>query len=90
MDLFQCEPSDPVVIVELPESGDLHMFRDTAHNVIEAYMLAADDSPSYISWCVERSRDCDDPRTAVEFMTEDLAMWLVLDPNSDAATSYLF
>jgi len=53
-------------------------------------MLAADDSPSYISWCVERSRDCDDPRTAVEFMTEDLAMWLVLDPNSDAATSYLF
>jgi len=82
LDLFKCKPTEPVVVVELPASGGVHMFRDTAQNVIESYVMCADDSDGYLTWCIERSRDCDDPRTAVDYMTEDLEMWLVIDPEA--------
>lgn len=89
-DILDFCSTETVVVFEVPGNGQpVNIFRGIAYDVLESYVLAAEDNPEFFAWCDELGRPEDSPGAALEFMTEHLqAMW-VYHPEDPELTQFL-
>lgn len=77
MDLLSFKSTETAVMIEFPGNGPASIVRGTAYDLLESYVLSAEDHPDFHGWCDDTGYDPEAPGSALRFAADDMmAIWV--------------